>query len=150
MRLAREALRSNPRLAPVDALLLSTRTLEVARRRGISPWFLASTLLQESAFNPGAISAAGAVGIAQFEVPTARLAGIDPWNPRSAIDGCAQLLAEYLTAYEGRNQDPYALAAAAYNAGPGAVRAYGGVPPYPETREYIALILERWSRIVGR
>jgi soluble lytic murein transglycosylase-like protein len=150
VRLAREALRSNPRLAPVDALLLSARTLDVAKRRGVSPWFLAATLLQESAFNPRAVSSAGAVGIAQFTVPTARLAGIDPWNPGSAIDGCAQLLGEYVATYEGRDQDPYALAAAAYNAGPGAVRAYGGVPPYPETREYIALILERWSRIVGR
>lgn len=150
VRLAREALRSNPRLAPVDALLLSTRTLEAARSRGISPWFLAATLLQESAFDPRAVSAAGAVGIAQFTVPTARLAGIDPWNPSSAIDGCAELLAEYVASYEGRDQDPYALAAAAYNAGPGAVSEYGGVPPYPETREYIALILERWSRIVGR
>jgi soluble lytic murein transglycosylase-like protein len=152
VRLAREALRANPRLAPVDALLLSARTLEAARRRHLSPWFLAATLLQESAFDPRAISTAGAVGIAQFTIPTARRVGIDPWDPREAIEGCAELLAEYVATYRVRDpgQDPYALAAAAYNAGPGAVSAYGGVPPYPETRDYIALINERWSRIVGR
>jgi soluble lytic murein transglycosylase-like protein len=152
VRLAREALRSNPRLAPVDALLLSTRTLEAARRRHLSPWFLGATLLQESAFNPRAISTAGAVGIAQFTIPTARTIGIDPWDPAEAIEGCAELLAGYVAAYRERDpgQDPYALAAAAYNAGPGAVTYYGGVPPYPETRDYIALIEERWSRIVGR
>ena len=44
---------------------------------------------------------------------------------------------------------PYGAALAAYNAGPAAVQRYGGVPPYPETREYIALIFDRWARIVG-
>jgi soluble lytic murein transglycosylase-like protein len=152
VRLAREALRSNSRLAPVDALLLSARTLDAARRRHLSPWFLGATLLQESAFDPQAISTAGAVGIAQFTIPTAQTIGIDPWEPIEAIEGCAELLAEYVATYRERDpgQDPYALAAAAYNAGPGAVSSYGGVPPYPETREYIALIEERWSRIVGR
>jgi soluble lytic murein transglycosylase-like protein len=152
VRLAREALRANPRLAAVDALLLSAQTLDAARRYELSPWFLGATLLQESAFNPRAVSVAGAVGIAQFTIPTARLVGIDPWDPAEAIEGCAQLLAEYVATYRARDagQDPYALAAAAYNAGPGAVAYYGGIPPYPETRDYIALIEERWSRIVGR
>jgi soluble lytic murein transglycosylase-like protein len=150
VKVAREILRANPRIAPVDALLLATRALLEAHDEGLPPAFLAATLLQESAFDPDAVSSAGAIGIAQFTVPTADLAGVDPWNPGSAIGGAARLLAHYASAYRGGPADPYALALAAYNAGPGAVAAYGGIPPYPETQEYITDIRDRWSRIVGR
>ena len=54
----------------------------------------------------------------------------------------------YVRAYGGRYDDPYAIALAAYNAGPGAVDRYRGVPPYPETRDYVATIFDRWARIV--
>lgn len=144
----RSILRTNPRLAPVDAVALAGATIAAARRRGLDPGFLAATLLQESAYDPGAISAAGAVGIGQFTVPTADAVGIDPWDPYDAIDGTARLLASYLAAYRRAGAaDPYAWTLAAYNAGPGAVARYGGVPPYPETIGYIADIVERWSRI---
>jgi soluble lytic murein transglycosylase-like protein len=150
VRIAREALRVNPRLDPVDALLLAQRVLDDARAQRLAPAFLAATLLQESAFDRSAISPAGAVGIAQFTVPTAAIVGVDPWDPRSAIDGAARLLARYVDAYRGARDDPYALALAAYDAGPLAVAHYGGVPPYAETRTYIGWVRTRWSRIVGR
>jgi soluble lytic murein transglycosylase-like protein len=150
VRVAREVLRTNPRIAPLDALLLAERTLDAARERGVAPAFLAATLLQESAFEPRAMSLAGAVGIAQFTIPTARIEGVDPWDAPDAIAGSARLLAAYVDAYQGRGEDPYALALAAYNAGPGAVTYYGGVPPYAETRAYITDVRDRWSRIVGR
>jgi soluble lytic murein transglycosylase-like protein len=122
--------------------------LTATRRYGVDPGFLAATLLQESAYDPHAMSSAGAVGIGQFMVGTADLWGIDPFDPDAAIDATARLLSSYLERYRGRGADPYALAMAAYNAGPGAVDAYGGIPPYPETIDYIADITERWSRIV--
>ena len=151
MKVAREVMRTNPRLGAVDALLLATEVLQAARDHDLDPPFLAATLLQESAFDPAAMSAAGAVGIAQFTVPTAREYDVDPWEPHSAISGAARLLAAYRDGYRARaGQDPYALALAAYNAGPAAVTAYDGVPPYRETREYIVDVRERWSRIVGR
>ena len=151
VKIAREVMRSNPRMAAADALLLATHVVERARANGLQPQFLAATLLQESAFDPSAVSAAGAVGIAQFTVPTAREYGVDPWEPRSAIDGAAHLLAAYVDDYRGRDDDDvYALALAAYNAGPAAVAKYGGVPPYAETREYIVDVRDRWSRMVGR
>ena len=149
-KVAREILRANPRMGQVDALLLASATVDAARAHGLPAPFLAATLLQESAFDPAAMSSAGAVGIAQFTIPTAAVADVRPWDPRSAIPGAARLLAVYVAAYRGRRDDPYALALAAYNAGPGAVTKYGGVPPYAETREYIGDIRERWSRIVGR
>jgi soluble lytic murein transglycosylase-like protein len=151
VKIAREVMRSNPRMSAADALLLGTSVVETARANGLHPQFLAATLLQESAFDPSAVSAAGAVGIAQFTVSTAREYGVDPWEPRSAIDGAARVLAAYVDDYREReDDDAYALALAAYNAGPAAVAKYAGVPPYAETRQYIADVRERWSRMVGR
>ena len=151
VKIAREVMRTNPRIGAVDALLLGTDVVVAARANGLQPQFLAATLLQESAFDPSAVSSAGAVGIAQFTVPTAREYGVDPWEPRSAIAGAAHVLAAYAYGYRARDDDdPLALALAAYNAGPAAVARYGGVPPYAETREYIVDVRDRWSRMVGR
>jgi soluble lytic murein transglycosylase-like protein len=145
----RSIMRTNPRLSAFDALDLADRTLRAARARGIDPGFLAATLLQESAYNPGIVSSAGAAGVGQFMISTADGYGIDPFDPRAAIDATAQLLAGYVARYQGwAGADPYALALAAYNAGPGAVAKYSGIPPYAETVEYIADVRERWSRIV--
>jgi soluble lytic murein transglycosylase-like protein len=145
----RSIMRTNPRLSGFDALVLAERTLRAARQHGIDPGFLAATLLQESAYDPAALSWAGAAGIGQFMVGTADGYGIDPFDPGAAIDATALLLAEYLARYRNwPRADPYALALAAYNAGPAAVAKYGGIPPYAETAAYIADIRERWSRIV--
>ncbi|HWT06777.1 MAG TPA: lytic transglycosylase domain-containing protein [Xanthomonadales bacterium] len=151
VKIAREVMRSNPRIGAADALLLGTHVVAAARANGLQPQFLAATLLQESAFDPAAMSSAGAAGIAQFTAPTAREYGVDPWEPRSAIAGAAHVLAAYVYDYRNReDDDTYALALAAYNAGPAAVQKYGGVPPYAETREYIVDVRDRWSRMVGR
>ncbi|MDP9104929.1 MAG: lytic transglycosylase domain-containing protein [Candidatus Eremiobacteraeota bacterium] len=151
MKIAREVMRTNPRIGAADALLLATNVVATAESNGLQSQFLAATLLQESAFDPSAVSSAGAVGIAQFTVPTAREYGVDPWEPRSAIAGAARVLAAYAYDYRARDDDdPLALALAAYNAGPAAVAKYGGVPPYAETREYIVDVRDRWSRMVGR
>lgn len=145
----RTVLHTNARIAPLDALELSYATVRAAHRHGLPPEFLAATLLQESAFDPQAISAAGAIGIAQFMPSTAHEIGIDPFDPFDGIEGAAQLLSSYVRAYDGRYANPYALALAAYNAGPAAVDAYDGVPPYPETREYIDYIFDRWAKIAA-
>lgn len=146
--ITRAILHTNPRISPVDALALAAATVRAAERSDLPAEFLAATLLQESAFDPRALSAAGAVGIGQFMLSTAQDAGVNPFDPFDAIPGSAQLLASYVRAY-GEYPDPYAIALAAYNAGPGAVDAYHGVPPYPETREYIDDIVERWAKIAG-
>ena len=71
-------------------MLLAARTLRAARDAGIDPGFLAATFLQESAFDPHAVSWAGAVGIGQFMIATADLFGIDPFQPGPAIDATAR------------------------------------------------------------
>ena len=99
---------------------------------------LAAQLYAESGFNPFARSPAGAEGIAQFMPGTAEAYDLDnPFDPVEAIDAQAHLMSDLLRQFGGK----VALALAAYNAGPGAVERYGGVPPYPETRAYVAKIL---------
>jgi hypothetical protein len=146
--IARSIVRSNPRVDPLDALIMATAAFADARGEGLDGEFFAATILQESAFAPDALSSAGAVGIAQFTLDTADAEGIDPFDWRDALRGSARLLGRYVRAYDGTYADPYAAALAAYNAGPGAVDAYQGVPPYPETRDYISDIYDRWSRIL--
>jgi len=147
--IARAILRTNPRIVAADALLFAGVTARAARANALPAEFLAATLLQESAYDPDAVSSAGAIGLAQFMPETAADAGVDPYDPFDSIEGAAALLGSYAAAYRDRYSDPYAAALAAYNAGPLAVAQYRGVPPYPETQEYVALIFERWARIVS-
>jgi len=147
--IARAILRTNPRITAVGALELACATAKDAREAHLNPEFLAATILQESAYDPNAMSSAGAVGIAQFMIETADDSGVNPNDPFDALAGAARLIGGYVRAYEAEYSDPYAAALAAYNAGPGAVARYHGVPPYRETREYVALVYERWVRIDG-
>jgi soluble lytic murein transglycosylase-like protein len=144
----RSIVRANPRLHPLDALIFATHAVALADRVGLPYGFFCATLLQESAFDPDAVSSAGAIGIAQFTLGTADIYGVDPFDWRDAMRGSAELLAQYVRDYRGTYDDPYAAALAAYNAGPGAVAYYHGIPPYPETQGYIADIYDRWARIV--
>jgi soluble lytic murein transglycosylase-like protein len=144
----RSVVRSNHRLDPFDALWFATRAVAIARSHHMPYGFFCATLLQESGFAPDALSPAGAVGIAQFSLDTAADEGVDPFDWEDAMRGSASLLGQYVAAYDGLYPDPYAAALAAYNAGPGSVEEYHGVPPYHETREYIDDIYDRWARIL--
>ena len=117
-------MRTNPRIVAAYALLFAGRDGATRRARNrLPPEFLGATLLQESAYDPQAISSAGAIGIAQFMPETAADVGVDPYDPFAAIAGAAALLGGYVAAYRARYADPYAAALAAYNAGPLAVAA---------------------------
>ncbi|HEX2503461.1 MAG TPA: transglycosylase SLT domain-containing protein [Miltoncostaeaceae bacterium] len=108
-----------------------------ATANGIAPVLLAALLRSESGFDPRAVSPAGAQGIAQFMPATARGMGLrDPFDPQQAIPAAARLLGGHLRAFGS-----VPLALAAYHAGAGAVRRYGGVPPYRETQAYVARIM---------
>ncbi len=109
-----------------------------ALRWNVPTSLLAAQLYAESNFNPFATSGAGAQGIAQFMPGTARAYGLrDAFDPEAAIDAQAHLMSDLLREFGGK----VGLALAAYNAGPGAVRRYGGIPPFAETRAYVAKIL---------
>jgi soluble lytic murein transglycosylase-like protein len=116
---------------------------QAGSKYGISPALLAAVAKTESNFNSAAVSPAGAQGLMQFMPATARGLGVDASNPASAIDGAARYLSS-LTAQFGSTD----LALAAYNAGPGTVQRYGGIPPYPETQDYVRRVTnaaEAWS-----
>lgn len=99
---------------------------------------------QESRFNPGAVSPKGARGLAQLMPGTAATLRVDPNDPMQNLDGGAR----YLLMQLGTFKSP-TLALAAYNAGPGAVQKYGGVPPYRETRSYVVTILSHHARLMA-
>jgi hypothetical protein len=108
-----------------------------AQRWSVSATLLAAQLYAESNFNPFARSRAGAQGIAQFMPGTAAALGLDnPFDAERAIDAQAHLMRDLL-----RRFGSVPLALAAYNAGPNPVAGCGCVPPYPETRAYVARIL---------
>jgi soluble lytic murein transglycosylase-like protein len=108
-----------------------------AQRFNVSAALLAAQLYAESNFNPFARSRAGALGIAQFMPGTARAYGVsNPFDAEQSIDGQARLMRDLL-----RRFGSVPLALAAYNAGPAPVSACMCVPPYPETRGYVARIL---------
>ena len=110
-----------------------------AAKYGIDPALLAGVIKAESNFDPNAGSPAGAQGLTQLMPETARSIGVkDPYNPAEAIEGGARVLSEHLKSFGGDTE----LALAAYNAGPGAVQQYGGIPPYPETQAYVKRVLE--------
>jgi cell wall-associated NlpC family hydrolase len=106
-------------------------------RYGVDPNLLAAVAKQESGFQTGAVSGAGAEGLMQLMPATAAGLGVSPFDPGQAIDGAAQLLSGYLQKYNGS----VPLSLAAYNAGPGAVDQYGGVPPYSQTTSYVSNIM---------
>lgn len=97
---------------------------------GIPREFFASLINAESGWNPKAVSPKGAQGIAQLMPGTAP--NIDRFDPYASMSFAASLLKQYYDKFGS-----WELAAAAYNAGPGAVTKYGGVPPYSETQDYI-------------
>ena len=108
-----------------------------AQRWNVSAALLAAQIYAESNFNPFATSSVGAQGIAQFMPETARAMGLaDPFDAEQAIDAQARLMRDLLRRFAA-----VPLALAAYNAGPEPVAACGCVPPYPETRGYVARIL---------
>ena len=109
-----------------------------AQNAGIDPALVRAVAIAESDMNQNEISPVGAIGVMQLMPETAAALGVNPYDERQNIQGGANYLRQMLDKFNGNV--PHALAA--YNAGPGAVQKYGGVPPYKETQNYVGRIMD--------
>ena len=107
-----------------------------ARKHNVPEDLFLRLVRTESGFHPKATSNKGAIGLAQLMPFTARNLGVNPHDPKQNLEGGARYLSQ-----QYRRFGDWRLALAAYNAGPGAVEQYHGVPPYAETRNYVKTIL---------
>jgi hypothetical protein len=116
-----------------------------SRQRGLDPFLIESVIRVESGFQPEAVSPVGAQGLMQLMPDTARLVGVEnPFDPQQNVAGGSQYLSWQVQDFGG----DLSLALAAYNAGPAAVRRWGGIPPYGETNHYVRNVLEDYRRKV--
>lgn len=135
-------------LSAIDTVALRYASHPSLRRAGLSvkDWLslYRANIEVESAYQQNAVSSAGAIGLGQLMPATAAELGIDPRDPLQNLDGSARYLAMMLDAFSNPK-----LALAAYNAGPDAVRRYGGIPPYRETRNHVARVEAAMARLKG-
>ncbi len=124
----------------VEEELLPSRfyeyALTVANRYDIPSQIFFNLITTESNWNAVVTSEKGAIGLTQLMPRTALELGVNPWNAQQNIEGGARYLRQQRDRFGS-----WSLALAAYNAGPGAVAKYGGIPPYKETQEYVQKVL---------
>lgn len=124
----------------LSSLEIQSLVSQASSSHDLPPGLVRAVLMAESGGDPTAVSVAGAEGLMQLMPGTSAACGIDPFEPDSNVDCGSAYLRSLLTRYHGDVR----LAVAAYNAGPGAVDSYHGVPPYAETQAYVARVLSSY------
>jgi soluble lytic murein transglycosylase-like protein len=137
-----------PVIPPAPPKSTDPRTLvkEAAVRNSLPPAFVASVAKAESAMKQSAVSPKGAIGVMQLMPGTAKSLDADPHDTEQNIDAGTRLLKELLIKYDG----DVVKALAAYNAGPGAVAKYNGLPPYRETQDYVNKVIRDYQKNGGQ
>ncbi len=121
---------------------LSSLIADASKQHGVDPRLVAAIAARESAYDPAAVSPAGAGGVMQLMPATARFIGVvNVFDARENVFGGVRYLRTLLDTFHGDLD----LTLAAYNAGPGAVQKYNGVPPYRETRDYVRIVRAKYE-----
>ncbi len=138
----------NPQMPAWQSRSLAKHLLINANRWKIDANMLVALVTVESAWRTHARSWAGAIGLGQLMPGTAANLHVDPRDPYQNLQGAARYLYGLLTKFHDK-RNGYALAFAAYNAGPKAVEEFGGIPPYVETENYVVKVTSTWLKIRG-
>jgi soluble lytic murein transglycosylase-like protein len=133
----------NPHLALQQSLDYARALIDNAEKFHVDPALVLGLVTVESHWNPSAISRAGAQGLGQLEPSTARRLGVEPLSGKSNLRGTAMYLHRMLGLFHNA-REPIREALAGYNAGPEAVKNFGGIPPYHETQRYVVKVLHAW------
>lgn len=123
-------------VTPVEDLIMQT-----AYEYGVDPRLVKAIATAESDLNQDVISSVGAIGVMQLMPETAAGLGVNPYDTNENIAGGTKYLKQMLDTFDGN----VPLAVAAYNAGPGAVKRYGGIPPYSETKNYVGRVMDMYQ-----
>ncbi len=148
----------NPALRGAQAAQIAASLLHFADRYGVDPRLIVAMIMAESHFNPQATSRHGAMGLGQLMPGTARSLGVNnAYDPVQNLQGSIGYLRSRLDTFADRSLpgggltfEQVRLAMAAYNAGTGAVKKYGGVPPYRETQAYVQRIERLYRQLIGQ
>lgn len=146
--------KTNPRLTNGQALRIADSVIEFSMRYRVDARLVMAILLVESGFNPNSVSRSGAMGLGQLMPGTAKWMGVaDPFDTNQNLYGSVKLLRQHLDTYRRKTGDDFqslVLSLAAYNAGEGAVRRHGGVPPYRETQRYVRKVVALYYKLAGQ
>ena len=140
---------NNVSLSSNEVNNLSQSIIYYSYKYGIDPLVTTSLISAESNFHQSSISSAGAIGLGQIMPTTAVALGVNPYNANENIEGVCSYLSTQLNNFS-YSQTPVELALAAYNAGPGAVKKYGGIPPYTETQNYVNKIRNNYFSLYNK
>ena len=146
--------KQNPRLPNAEALRIAQGIVGFSLKYGVDARLVMAMVICESGFNPNAVSRTGAMGLGQLMPGTAQWMGVqNPYDSVENLYGAVKLLRTHMDQYQvqtgGKDFDSLVLTLAAYNAGAGAVKKYGGVPPYRETQNYVRKVIAIYYKLAG-